>query len=71
MASGSWASLLTFYIRHNEHLGLREALLEVVEVDRTVKGNETNLRPGIPRKPEITSMLTVKHSLNLTHQTRQ
>lgn len=66
----SLPTLVTFYIRHNEHLGLGKPLLEVVEVDCTVKGYETNLRPCIPWKPEITTTSSIKH-LSITHQTHQ
>lgn len=36
---------LTFDVRHDEHLRLGEPLLEVVEVDGAVEGDEANLRP--------------------------
>lgn len=43
---------LTFDVGHDQHLGLRKPLLEVVEVDGAVEGDETNLRPRVSRKPK-------------------
>lgn len=43
---------LTFDVRHDQHLGLRKSLLEVVEVDGAVEGDEADLCPRITRKPE-------------------
>jgi len=42
---------LTFDVGHNEHLRLRKSLLEVVEVDGAVEGDEAHLRPGVSGKP--------------------
>lgn len=36
---------LTFNVRHNEHLRLGEPLLEVVEMDGAVEGDEAHLCP--------------------------
>ena len=42
---------LTFDVRHNEHLRLRKSLLEVVEMDGAVKGDEAYFCPRVSRKP--------------------
>lgn len=42
---------LTFNVRDNEHLRLGKSLLEVVEVDGAVKGDEAYLCPRVSRKP--------------------
>lgn len=58
LASGCWNTAsglccqlhLTFDVRHDEHLRLRKSLLEVVEVDGAVEGDEAYLRPRVSRK---------------------
>lgn len=44
--------LLTFNVRHYEHLWLGQALLEVVEMDGAVEGNEAYFCPRVSWKPE-------------------
>lgn len=52
MTSGLHKRLcLTFDVRHDEHLRLGKPLLEVVEVDGAVKGDEAYLCSRVSRKP--------------------
>lgn len=51
MCNFSCQLCLTFNVRHNEHLRLGKSLLEVVEVDGAVKGDEAYLCPRVSRKP--------------------
>lgn len=70
MTSGLHKRLcLTFDVRHDEHLRLGKPLLEVVEVDGAVKGDEAYLCSRVSRKPMRHThtrfpelFLTIQHS---------
>lgn len=42
----------TIYVWHHQHLRLGQSLLEVVEVDCAVEGEEAHFGTGIPRQPK-------------------
>lgn len=56
---------LTFDVRHDQHLGLRKSLLEVVEVDGAVEGDEADLCPRVSRKPETLTRCKTSDTSNL------
>ena len=50
---------LTFDVRHDEHLWLRQPLLEVVEVDGAVEGDEAHLSARVAGEPAAQSTRAV------------